>query len=166
MSLRSKNFLYYRLARGGDYEYFQESDSWYQTNPDYKWNETTENMPASGYYGTTSGICTISFTLRNFIGRISVQATLANVPTEDDWFDIKFCSNDQYYLEFGNQQIYDIYNSNHSTLQLGTTGAFAESVSGNFTFMRVVISRDYLSLNPTEYQMNNVGKLEEILINY
>ena len=144
----------------------EESDSFYPTNPDYHWNETSLNLPAAGYYGSTSGLHTLAFTLRNFIGRISLQATLASNPCEDDWFNIKFCNGNQDYVEITPSEIYNAYNSDHLTYEYGSTGTFSETVIGNFTYLRVVISRDYISLNPSPYQEASVGKIEECLINF
>lgn len=166
MGLKSKNFAFKRLSKDGQYETYMESDSWYTTNPDYQWNETSLSLPAGGYYGSTTGLHTISFTLRNFVGRISVQATLASNPDEADWFNIKFCDAKQDYIEISPEEIYNIYNSERITYAYGSTGTFSETVIGNFTYLRVVISRDYISTDPSDYQKNNVGKLEEILINF
>lgn len=166
MGLRSKNFMFERLTKDGQKEMYLESDTWYPTNPDYKWNETSVKLPAGGYYGSTTGLHTFSFTLRNFVGRISVQATLANDPSEEDWFNIDFCDGKNEYIEITPEQIYDMYNSERVIYAYGSTGTFSETVVGNFTYLRIVISRDYISTDPTDYQKINVGKLEEVLINY
>ena len=49
---------------------------------------TGEKHKGDGYYGYSDGLHTVSFHVSNFIGRIYLQATLVEVPTEDDWFDI------------------------------------------------------------------------------
>ncbi len=42
-----------------------------------------------GYYGGSDGIHTVMYTYdSNFVGTITMQATLATAPTEADWFDI------------------------------------------------------------------------------
>ena len=38
--------------------------------------------------GINDGIHTVSIHMINFTGRVYIQATLADDPTEDDWFDI------------------------------------------------------------------------------
>lgn len=165
MALRSKNFLYHRKDKDGEYKDFPSSDVWYPNNVDYHWNEQTEPMASGGYYGSTTGLHTISFTLREFTGRIYVLATLASNPTEQDWFPIKFQESCKYYLEFTDMDVY-----NPSTAQInrerGTTGTFAETLTGNFTYIKVGIDRDYISTNPDDIQKSMVGNLEQLLINF
>ncbi len=165
MALRSKNFIFKRKGKDGKVLEYQESDSWYNSNPDYHWNETTIPLAAGGYYGSTSGLHTLAFTLRNFVGRIYVQATLASNPTEEDWFNIKFSESCNFYLEFTDTVIYapEVEKTIH---QYGVTGTFAENVVGNFTYLRVGIDRDYISTAPTDIQKSLAGKLEEVQINF
>lgn len=165
MSFRSKNFIFRRRNKGTEFYDYKYSDKYYPTNPDYKWNENSEKMPASGYYGSTHGLHTISITLRNFNGRISLQATLATDPTEADWFNIKFGNCGSEFLEFNNDLVYKDTND-VSRETYGTSGTFMENVVGNFTFLRVCINRDYIDVEPSEYKKMAVGNIEEILINY
>lgn len=144
---------------------YSSSDVYFPTNTDYHWNEKTLPLAAGGYYGSTTGLHTLAFTLRNFVGRISVQATLASNPTEEDWFFLQFTETCGIYLEFSEQRI---YNASTDTIivNTGTTGTFSETIIGNFTYLRVIIDRDYISTNPTENQKNMAGCIEEILINF
>jgi|AGFT01.1.fsa_nt_gi hypothetical protein len=165
MALRSKNFLYRRKDKTGVWIDYQDSDSWYPSNDNYYWNEVTQNLPAGGYWGSTTGLHTIAFTLREFVGRIYVEATLASDPQEEDWFPIKFTESCKYYMEFTDTRI---YNSNTGALMTkhGVTGTFAESLTGNFTYLRVGIDRNYISHDPSDFQKRMAGKIEEIQINY
>ena len=43
---------------------------------------------ADGYYGYTDGLHTSAFHLNAYIGTIKMQASLASIPTKDDWFDV------------------------------------------------------------------------------
>lgn len=165
MALRSKNFLFRRKGKDGEWYDFQDSDSWYDTNNDYHWNEVSLALAAGGYYGSTTGLHTIAFTLRQFTGRIYVQATLASNPTDEDWFPIKFTECCQYYLEFTDTRIYDAQRD-QMIVEVGATGTFAETVTGNFTYLRVGIDRNYISHEPNEYQKRMAGKLEEVQINF
>lgn len=165
MALRSKNFLFKRISKDGEELEYQDSDSWYATNNDYHWNENSLALEAGGYYGSTTGLHTLAFTLRNFIGRIYVEATLSSTPTETDWFPIKFQENCKFYLEFTDTVIYNP-DSEKTIYQHGVTGTFAENVVGNFTYLRVGIDRSYISIEPSELQKQLAGKLEEIQINY
>lgn len=164
MSYLSYNFVFKRLDKDGQVHEFHDTSTYYPNNPDYKWNEVSEPLRAAGYYGVTNGMHTLSFTLRNFVGRIYCQATLASNPTEDDWFNIKFCCCGKEYIQFDDQ---NVFNANGNlVIEYGTSGTFAESVVGNFTYLRVGVYRDYISENPDVPLMTRVGKLEEILINY
>lgn len=165
MALRSKNFLFRRKGKDGEWYDFQDTDSWYDTNNDYHWNEVSLALAAGGYYGSTTGLHTIAFTLRNFTGRIYVQATLASNPTEDDWFPIKFTESCNYYLEFTDTRIWDA-RRDQMIQEIGATGTFAETVTGNFTYLRVGVDRNYISNEPSEYEKHVAGKLEEVQINF
>lgn len=165
MALRSKNFLFRRKGKDGEWYDFQDTDSWYDTNNDYHWNEVSLPLAAGGYYGSTTGLHTIAFTLRQFTGRIYVQATLSSNPQEADWFPIKFTESCKYYLEFTDTSIYDA-RRNDFIREHGVTGTFAESLTGNFTYLRVGVDRNYISHEPDEYQKRIAGKLEEVQINF
>lgn len=165
MALKSKNFLFRRTGKDGKVADFPDTDSWYDTNNDYHWNEISLPLAAGGYYGSTTGLHTIAITLRNFIGRIYVEATLASNPSESDWFPIKFVESCKFYLEFSDTKIYNP-DSKQTIYQHGVTGTIAENVVGNFTYLRVGVSRDYISIQPTNQQKSMGGKIEECQINY
>lgn len=164
MALRSKNFLFERVAKDGTTQQFQDSDSWYDTNSTYHWNEVSLALAAGGYYGSTNGLHTFAFTLRNFIGRIYVQATLASTPEETDWFPIVFESGKDY-IEFTDTKIYNP-DTQQTIYSYGTTSTFSENVIGNFTYLRIGIDRSYISTDPSLLQKQIAGKIEECLINY
>lgn len=42
----------------------------------------------SGYYKNSDGIHTVLFNTSNFVGTITIQATLELYPTDNDWFDV------------------------------------------------------------------------------
>ena len=50
---------------------------------------TSEKVKGDGYYGSSDGVHTVMYTYdSNFIGTVTMQATLASDPIESDWFDI------------------------------------------------------------------------------
>lgn len=49
---------------------------------------TGDNFKGDGFYNRADGFHTVQFNLSNFIGNIVIQATLATVPNETDWFDV------------------------------------------------------------------------------
>ena len=44
-------------------------------------------VPGDSYYGFTDGIHTVAIYGNNLSGRVKIQGTLAQNPTNDDWFD-------------------------------------------------------------------------------
>lgn len=41
-----------------------------------------------GYYSRADGFHTVQITVNDLIGTVTIQATLATVPSEVDWFDV------------------------------------------------------------------------------
>ncbi|SVB70165.1 uncharacterized protein METZ01_LOCUS223019 [marine metagenome] len=41
-----------------------------------------------GFYGYSDGLHTVSWDVASFIGDITIQASLVETPTTDDWFDV------------------------------------------------------------------------------
>ena len=53
-------------------------------------DKTGDAVPGDSYYGFTDGIHTVAIYGNNLSGRVKIQGTLAQNPTDDDWFDILF----------------------------------------------------------------------------
>ena len=49
---------------------------------------TGDAVPGDSYYGYTDGLHTVAIYGQNLSGRVRIQGTLANSPTEDDWFNV------------------------------------------------------------------------------
>jgi len=50
---------------------------------------TSNRVKGDGYFGNSDGLHTVMYTYdSNFIGTVTMQATLASDPVEADWFDI------------------------------------------------------------------------------
>jgi hypothetical protein len=97
-----------------------------------------------GYYGYADGLHTASFHVRNFVGRIWLQATLVENPTEDDWFNIQL-SVAKPYFEFDNES--------------ACRGA---TFTGNFVWVRTIVDRSYLQT--TTYDPNMHGILDKAVL--
>ena len=69
-----------------------------------------------GYYGRSDGLHTIQYTYTDFAGDITIEATLAVDPTEDDWFEA----------------------FSFSTMQ--DTGSSIANFTGNYVWVRAVVS--------------------------
>lgn len=51
---------------------------------------TSAPVKGDGYYGSSDGFHTVAYTAHyNFVGTMTMQATLASMPTESDWFEVK-----------------------------------------------------------------------------
>lgn len=73
-----------------------------------------------GYYGRSDGLHTVQYTISGFSGIVKIQATLALIPTEDDWFSA---------IEV-----------DHVDSSL-TTGSFIENFTGNYVWVRAKIEQ-------------------------
>lgn len=87
---------------------------------------TGQAARGDGFYGFADGLHTASFHVKNFTGRIWLEATLVEQPTEDDWFTIYLMA-DQPFFQW-----------DHETETLGV------SFTGNFVYVRAKVDRSYL----------------------
>lgn len=97
-----------------------------------------------GYYGFNDGLHTVSFHVKQFTGRIFLQATLMDNPTEEDWFNISLMV-DQEFLQWDNE-----------TETLGVT------FIGNFVYIRAVVDRSYLV--DQNYSPSTHGTVDKIVL--
>jgi hypothetical protein len=79
-----------------------------------------------GFYGYSDGLHTVSVHVNDFTGRIWVQATLVENPTEADWFNIALSATK------------DFLQLDASTSTQGIT------FTGNFVYLRAYVDRTYL----------------------
>jgi len=47
-----------------------------------------DKQKGDGFYGRSDGIHTIQYTITEFVGTVSIEATLASQPVEEDWFTV------------------------------------------------------------------------------
>jgi hypothetical protein len=92
-------------------------------------DQTGLAIRADGYYGYADGLHTVGFYLKNYIGRIYIDATISDNPGENDWFPIAL----------GDLEFVD-YDS-------ATTGIETFNIVGNFVFLRAKIKRSHLGLD-------------------
>jgi len=89
-------------------------------------DQTGPATRADGYYGFADGLQTVGFYLKNFIGRIYIDATLSDNPGNDDWFPIALGNVD--FVDFDSAQ----------------TGVETFNIVGNFVYLRAKVRRSYL----------------------
>ena len=102
------------------------------------------SIPAKGdgYFGSSDGLHTVMYTYdSNFIGTITMQASLATAPTENDWFDIADTSENQ-------TEQSGFYNDINVTTQ-----SKYYNFTGNFVWVRGVVAIES-------------GQVDSILYNY
>lgn len=107
---------------------------------------TSDTVKGDGYYGFADGLHTMSFHVSNFTGRLYVEATLLENPTESDWFLISL-DTEHDYLEFEDE-----------TKTVGT------SFQGNFVYLRVRIDRDYLGASDYDSSLHGILDKAVLLI--
>jgi len=112
-----------------------------------QFNVTSDKVRGDSFYGYTDGLHTMAFYLAGFIGKIYVEGTLANAPTESDWFAI---------------------NLDGATVPLvyaaATTTTIARSFEGNFIFLRVRVDRTHIT--PANNDSMQSGQLIQVLLNH
>lgn len=54
-----------------------------------------DKFKGDGYYGRSDGLHTVQYSYAEFSGTISIQATLAVDPVEEDWFTVQTTDADQ-----------------------------------------------------------------------
>jgi hypothetical protein len=105
---------------------------------------TGDKAKGDGFYGFSDGLHTVSFHVHDFVGRIWLEATLMEDPTEDDWFVIDLAVSHPYFE-------YD-----HDSDTRGST------FTGNFVFLRAHVDRSYLVA--TEYDPVVHGVLDKVTL--
>jgi hypothetical protein len=97
---------------------------------------------ADGYYGYADGMHLVAFYLRNFIGRLHIDATVADKPTEADWFPIGLGQN-----------------LTHFDVEESANRIESFNIVGNFVFIRARIERSHLG-RPVE----ELGSVERVVL--
>lgn len=100
-------------------------------------------VPGDSYYGFTDGIHTIAIYGQNLSGRVKLQGSLEQNPTDDDWFDILFSGLP--YKDYTN-----------------FTGVEGFTFIANLVYLRASLDRSALGIS----NLQNAGYVEKILLNY
>jgi hypothetical protein len=75
------------------------------------------SVPAANYYGGQGSLQTILFNVDNFVGNISIQATLTDLPDSAPWFEVT-----------------------NLTATSPVDSITSNSVVGNFSWLRAVVT--------------------------
>lgn len=106
---------------------------------------TGEKFKGDGYYGYADGLHTVSFHVSQFLGRLHLEATLMEEPTEDDWFAIDL-SPTVSYLEYSS----------------ATSDTQGVTFTGNFVWLRGRVDRSHLTA--TSYDPTVHGRMDKIVL--
>lgn len=117
----------------------------------------------AGYANTIGNNHTVSFSLNNFVGRIYIEGSLAQNPTDIDWVPIPLY-NSLPYVQFPRDPARPIGDLNASGNAVGDTGNFVYNFTGNFIWIRARVDRTYMIPPPTNWV--EVGAVIKILLNY
>jgi hypothetical protein len=104
---------------------------------------TGDAVPGDSYYGYTDGLHTVAIYGQNLSGRVRIQGTLANSPTEDDWFNVLI--DGLPYKDYSNY-----------------TGVEGFTFTANLVFLRATLDRTSLGITDP----NTAGYIEKIYLNY
>jgi hypothetical protein len=86
----------------------------------------SDPVKGDGYYGSSDGLHTVMYTMNlNFIGTVTMQASLASAPVESDWFAVK-----------------GVTSSYNAMSNLLTTQVDYYNFTGNFVWVRGVVQID------------------------
>jgi len=110
--------------------------------PNGNLDQTGPATRADGYYGFADGMHTVAFYLKNFRGRLLIEATLSDDPRESDWFPIGLGNGVPYF-----------------SVDTAETKVETFNIVGNFVYLRAKIERSYLNLTPDQ-----LGTCERVVL--
>lgn len=139
------------------------------SNTGNSFNKIGEKIKTESYYGFTNGVQTVQVTYSNFTGGFGLQGTLSMNPTEDDWFWIKLNKLDPEikFITYPKDPLNPTGHPSTNVPYLGDTGTDAFTFEGNFTYLRAVLTRDYIEPTPVPDLHNDyrLGEIDRVLIN-
>jgi hypothetical protein len=143
------------------------------TNTGNDFNKIGAPIRTDGWYGYTDGQHTVQVTYNNFTGGFGIQGTLALDPKDEDWFWIRLvdiygnCS-EYPFVVYPKCPLTPTGNNPYvnTTKGQGDTGTEAFTFVGNFTFLRAVLTRDYIQPppSPTIDGRYYLGQIDRVLL--
>lgn len=116
-------------------------------------DQTSEPARADAYYGNREGKHSLAFYLQNYTGRVYVEASLAQEPTESDWFPI-YLQTHYDYAEFPRDP-------DNPTGPDGDDGVVAYTFTGNFYWVRVKLQRSHIT---PPVPISQLGRVDKVLL--
>ena len=118
---------------------------------------TGSPRPAAGWYGPNSGLHTISICALNFVGRVSIQASVALAPGDGDWFSVM----PQGVAFWQYPRVQTVLNLPNT----GETSTLGFNFNANVIWVRAIVDRSYLGI-ATSAQASILGTIDSIWLNY
>lgn len=109
---------------------------------------TGNKVQADGFRNLTDGLHTVGFYLNDFVGRLIIQGTLVLDPQEEDWVSLTLEGESNAYIQF-------------DAISPGE-GLIVRNFTGNFVFVRAVVTRSHISPEPDP---STVGSVSKALLN-
>jgi hypothetical protein len=134
------------------------------TNTNTQWDVVGDPIRADAYYGYTDGLHTVQVIYQNFVGGFGIQGTLALDPQPEDWFWISINPNGNTFTPY---MTYPVDPLNPTGQNGGDTGSMASTFVGNFVYLRVVVTREYLQSTAPVSPMWDTwqyGQIDKVLL--
>jgi hypothetical protein len=102
------------LSKGLEFSIYNSTSSVAVVYPNSATNTMVYNSyqaKGDGYYGSSAGLHTVMYTANsNFVGTVTMQATLATAPQESDWFTVDGTTVNYTYMNMRNTSTVDCFN--------------------------------------------------------
>lgn len=119
---------------------------------------TGEPYQANSWYGFSDGLHTVAIHTNNLVGRVYIEASLADQPQDSDWFPVALAGSD--FIEYPRVPM-----SPNGTNQRGDTGVLAFHFRANLLWIRARLDRSYLA--DKQYfpdEIDALGSVEKIIL--
>lgn len=100
--------------------------------------EISDKLRGDGFYRAADGLHTIQWSVFDFVGNITIQATLATNPDEGDWFDIPVKSGIDIVQSTDKKIVYNTTTVFEYTEK--TTNSHITNFIGNYVWIRCKIT--------------------------
>lgn len=123
------------------------------TNTGNDFNKIGDPIKADSWFGYTDGLHTVQVTYQNFTGAFGIQGTLSLEPKPEDWFwihltDYRGNCNQTPFMQYPKNPLAPTGSTGVRGHSQGDSGTEAFTFVGNFTFLRAILTRDYIQPAP------------------
>lgn len=127
------------------------------------YNVVGDKIRADSYFGMTDGLHTVQASFKNFTGGFGIQGTLSLNPTDSDWFWIELKQIKDFdqspFIALPINPLSPTGNAGTGVTHVGDTREMAWTFSGNFTYLRAVVIRDYLNYTSADQYITDTGNI-------